>query len=362
MSVQTIFCGKEGCLASEGGVCLDGLPFEECPHAEVKDSINSEEEEEEEEEELSEDIEVNKEDQLHSASKSTDARYHIFYDGKEFGVEEAYSIAAAECTKVIVLAGQAESGKTTLLASLYESFQDGPVCGYSFAGSRTLTGFEQRCHLSRVESEQDHPDTERTKPEWELKLLHLAVKEPCSKEQDIINLLFTDISGEIFTRAIADIEEAQKLRLLSRADHFVLFIDGERINDLNTRNGTVNTSRLILKALLEAEVLNPNCYVDVIFSKYDLIKSQGVVNNSEEYAESVIASFRKNFQAKLRMLRFSFVASRSELEEVTSGHGLDNLFKSWVSDSVSINKIEENMLSNESLRSLPEYERFYYRS
>ena len=57
--------------------------------------------------------------------------------GSELTLSEASTHARELTTRVVVLAGPVESGKTTILTSLYESFRKGPVAGHRFAGSAT---------------------------------------------------------------------------------------------------------------------------------------------------------------------------------------------------------------------------------
>ncbi len=83
--------------------------------------------------------------------------------GLELDPISGMEITRAALTRVIVLAGSEASGKTTLLVSLYERFQEGAFTEYLFAGSRTLLGLEMRCHRARIQSGASKPDTERTR-------------------------------------------------------------------------------------------------------------------------------------------------------------------------------------------------------
>src|SRR6188768_15789 len=112
-------CTREGCDIAQSGVCLEGFSSsEDCPH--VADP---------------------------AVSAESEAEDGIWLRGGEaLELEEAANICRKGQTKVVLLAGPRESGKTTIITSLYESFQDAPFGGYSFAGSETLVGFERRCH------------------------------------------------------------------------------------------------------------------------------------------------------------------------------------------------------------------------
>src|SRR5438094_3901098 len=82
--------------------------------------------------------------------------------GKELDESGALKLEVARPVRLVVVAGPVGCGKTTLLTSLYELFQWGPVAEFEFAGSKTLPAFEQRCHLSRSASGASEPKTQRT--------------------------------------------------------------------------------------------------------------------------------------------------------------------------------------------------------
>ena len=85
--------------------------------------------------------------------KQTDLTQFVqLHEGDDLTISKASKITRSCVTRFITLAGAAESGKTTLLASIYECFQKGGFADYYFAGSLTLPGYEKRCHLSRIES------------------------------------------------------------------------------------------------------------------------------------------------------------------------------------------------------------------
>jgi hypothetical protein len=147
--------------------------------------------------------------------------------GRDLNPAEAFCVSGRRPTKVIVLAGAVSSGKTTLVTSIYEKFQEGPFVNFSFAGSSTLPGFEERSHRGRMASEAEEPDTERTKLKTEQQFLHLAVRN--NTTQAARDLLITDVSGEKFRLARDFAEECKKLVILKRADVFALLIDGGRL-------------------------------------------------------------------------------------------------------------------------------------
>ena len=53
--------------------------------------------------------------------------------GEDISMAECKHITRSNMTRVIVIAGEVESGKTTLLASIYSQFLKGPYSDYIFA-------------------------------------------------------------------------------------------------------------------------------------------------------------------------------------------------------------------------------------
>jgi hypothetical protein len=233
-------------------------------------------------------------------------------------------------TRLIILAGAADSGKTTLLATIYELFQDGPFAGYVFAGSRTLPGFERRSHLARIASGRSHPDTERTKSAEE-GLLHLKVKRADGGRQSR-DLLFTDLSGERFRLIKDSTDECMKFDLLKRADHLVVLIDGDKICQMDRRLGAITDTRMLLRSCLDAGMIGAHSFVDIAVTKYDLLVAPVEQVAALDFVRTESESLRKDFETRVARLRVVCVAARQGDSSLPTGYQLDNLFRSWVED------------------------------
>lgn len=251
--------------------------------------------------------------------------------GDYLDVVSSSAITTASRTRVIVIAGGEECGKTTLLASIYEKFQEGPFGGLLFAGSRTLPGFEARCHLARIVSDRARPETERTKARLEDMLLHLRLRADAS-DADPYDLLFTDLAGERFRLARDSTEECKKLRIIRRADHFVLMLDGERLSTIEQREEAYTDGRSLLRSCLDATMLGKDSLVDVLVSKSDIIKSRAEDADLQAFIESVRSEMKREFATRVGRLRFFDVAARPESPVLPFAHNLDKCFPSWVSD------------------------------
>ena len=192
--------------------------------------------------------------------------------GKALEIDKTYEITAAKMTKLIILAGSAESGKTTLITSVYHLFQRGVFAGYMFAGSKTLIGFEQRCHSARISSYNPKPQTKRTKRGISDSILHLSLRDNhCQGEKR--DLLIADFSGEEYEDVIANVESAKsEYNIIKRADNFVLLIDGDNISQKHNRQSAKQQSILILRTFIDGGLLGSDSIVDVLISKYDIVK------------------------------------------------------------------------------------------
>lgn len=297
-------CNKEGCKISDGEPCLD-------QHEKVEDCPNL----------------IRTQEPISESLQDSDAI--DLPSGEDLDFDEATIITRAHITRVIVLAGAVGSGKTTLLASIYENFLRRPIAHYLFAGSRTLIGFDKRCHLARIASLRVTPDMERTKSGFDNKLLHLRVraKDFLSPPRDI---LFSDISGESFEMAKDSDEECKKINVIRRADHFAIVIDGEKLSTLELRHGALNDADLLLRRCIETEMLTDRSLVDVLFTKYDIIKLTDEEENLK-FMHHIETLIKSRYESKLKKLHFYKVAALPKKPSTLPlFYGLDDIFKSWI--------------------------------
>ncbi|MBX3506481.1 MAG: hypothetical protein KF895_13465 [Parvibaculum sp.] len=243
----------------------------------------------------------------------------LTYEGTALALDESSELANAFDTRVVLLMGERDAGKTTLLAEIHHAFLKAPFAGHLFAGSRTLLGFEQRCFLSRIASGESKEDTERTKSA-DVSLLHLTLA-PEEAPDKHTHLLFTDVSGERFKEVRSSIEDARELApLIRRADQIVLLVDGDRLTVPKTQMATRTNASTFLRCLLEAADLGLARALHIVVSKWDFVVARGA-------AKDVVA-FEDAIRKAVRPLvpRFHRVAARVTNEtELQAGFGLDAL-------------------------------------
>lgn len=204
---------------------------------------------------------------------------------------EASSLAAVGETRLVIWAGEHDSGKTTLCAELYERHRRGKAQTV-FAGSETLLGFEERIHLSRVESGRLIPRTKRTEldPD-ERELLHLAVQGDAGRT----DLLIADIPGEVFRR-IRDHEiSTSDVPLLSQADKLAIVVDGALIARPGDRTMAIHFARQLIDELAAGDLPAEKMDIVLLLTKLDRLRDAGpdALAYWEEHRKSLLANLQK---------------------------------------------------------------------
>lgn len=303
-------CSEALCNIKLGGTCLKGLDLNICPNYVKDESI--------------ENLELSQDE-----NKFNEITFIDLHDGATLNSTSASRITTSKLTRLIIIAGTVGSGKTTLVSSIYEMFQEGCFAEYMFAGSQTFEGFEARCYLSRLASGRSKADTERTFHKMEADFLHLKVRKQNSSDlsQDI---LFSDISGERFEELSNSIEECKNFHLLLRADHFSLLIDGEKLAKPETRQRAYTDAETILSSCLDAEMIGKKTYVDILFTKYDLLDKN---EQALKFLKNIENKLKRHFSSRVHTLRFFEIAARPDNSELGYGYGLEKLFPFWVEET-----------------------------
>jgi hypothetical protein len=245
--------------------------------------------------------------------------------GTAFDPSTVYEVAREGLARVVILAGEQRSGKTTLISSLYELFQEGVVGRFSFAGSKTLPAFEERCHDARMTSGREIPDTERTKPGEGFRFLHLALLDREAPSRT--NLLLGDMSGELYDAVRDSSDECAKYEFLRRADHFVVMLNGAKLAN-NNHAETYAHARGVVRSLVDADVLRGHTHVTLLTTKWDLIVRSG--DRAQARVTELEESFRTTFASKLPQVHFAHVAARPENADLDFAFGLNDLLNAWM--------------------------------
>lgn len=239
------------------------------------------------------------------------------FAGYEMSAVETEDITLRCPTQLIVLAGAEGSGKTTMLAALYEHLGRGSFAGFDFAGSRSLLGFEKICHANRIVSGGTRPTTERTIPTDEAAYYHLSLRE-VGGERWRRQVLLSALSGELYRWARNSREECEKLTFLHRADTIVVLIDGQKLAFPEQRVNAHADAAGILDAFLDAKMVPPDSRVEFVFSKLDRIRAAG--DSALAFLNQTREKLETKFRARIPQLVFREVAARPGLSNEEEEH------------------------------------------
>ncbi|WP_437652644.1 TRAFAC clade GTPase domain-containing protein [Sorangium sp. So ce1182] len=265
-----------------------------------------------------------------TATPTAVAKEPAFVDlfaGTAMSAADAEAVTLRSPVQLIVFAGAEGSGKTTVLASIYERLSQGPFAGFNFSGSRSLIGFEEICHLNRLASGSVQPETQRTVPTEEATYYHLALtREKAGRQRH--HVLLSAVSGELFRLAKNSREDCARLTFLHRADAIVVLVDGARLAAPESRENAIADASGILSSFVDAEMLDARARVDFVFSKLDLVIAAG------QSAENVLPKTQAKLEAKFRTrvpgLRFRRIAARPDASSSADmKDGLAEAFASW---------------------------------
>jgi hypothetical protein len=248
--------------------------------------------------------------------------------GEALGDQQGAEVTRQGRTQLIVLAGPSGSGKTTIITSLFEAFLNAPFGKFLFAGSRTLVGFERRCHDARISSGRPVPHTVHT-PVETTDFLHLKLASPGPRMIGPENLLLADVSGERF-RELRDSSDAVKnMGMLRRVDHLCIVLDGEKLADPQDRYSARSDARMLLRCIAQEGVLPAGCKIEVVFSKWDLLVSEAGSSAPVPFVEDTKQAIRK-IAADLSPVEFFQVAARPENPRLPFAFGLPTLLRAWL--------------------------------
>jgi len=248
----------------------------------------------------------------------------------------ARSLDAAACdallrarggTVVGIVAGP-EVGKTTMIATMYELVHRGRMKSFKFAGSETLRGYEERCHLARMSSNGAKADTTRTRTADQLSFTHLRL----ATSSGIKDIIFSDRSGEHFDNVLDRPSEIFKFSELQRADAILLLVDLEQLYK-SPHQPKSQVRRLFLA--MEQTGLLVGKSVTFVGTKADLLESPNAAEDARLALTELAAELGRRSSGGLHVASCC-IASRAKAGSVRIGEGLEDLLNEiLVDDEVS---------------------------
>lgn len=248
---------------------------------------------------------------------------------ESFEMEDLARFLAAEAGTIVSLIGDRDSGKSTLLCSIYDRFLHGSFAGRRSFAVRTITGLERRAHHERLESGRTTPDTERTSRAEGLRYFHFGT----SAEADTAarsHLLISDRAGEKYKEARGNFALVSALTEFPLADFLVVMVDGARVANLAARAGAFFVVQQTLQMLADSGAADVNTPVQVVFTKQDLIEDADGADDLRTKITDFKIRLLSAFEHRFKDLSCFEIAARAHKGQFDPASGVDALLKSWL--------------------------------
>lgn len=242
-------------------------------------------------------------------------------------LEEAEQALRHKSCNVIAIVGPHDAGKTSLIASIYDLLQEGPLEPYRFAGSETLHAFERACHDSRRESQRDKPHMERTKL-GEVTFFDLELFDAARSRKHAV--LLANRAGEDYVNTQVDPDLARSYAELGRADTITVLADGEKLLG-GERHLARKEMRLTLRAFQEASATRPWQRLALVLTKIDAIRSDPDKGPSAiQFFADLVATVRSETAGHFIEVKAFQVAASPKSDKAERGEGMLELLQFWM--------------------------------
>jgi hypothetical protein len=260
---------------------------------------------------------------------SEDDALHLT-SGEAFSIEDISSLLCERPVTVVTLVGDAQSGKSTLICSIYDRFLHGTFADRMSCGIQTIIALEKRAHYERLDSGRKDPNTARTALSEGLQYFHFPVA-PLDKPRDRGDLVISDRAGELYFRARGNPDLVSELVEFEKADVVCILMDGGRVADLEERAGAMQAVRQTLQLLTDTKALDVKSRVQIITTKQDLLEQANDWATLAPRLTTFQEKLTESFRPRVADLEFFSIAARDPKGVHPPASGVDTLLRSWYS-------------------------------
>ncbi|CAD6516323.1 TRAFAC clade GTPase domain-containing protein [Paraburkholderia metrosideri] len=308
MATTELVCANRECRIAQGGRCIEGHDdLAKCPYYGKEPEGGDQAEGDDGQETIGAFDGVHLPDALPLESRRADR------------------VLASLPSRVIGVIGVHDSGKTSVIAGLFDLFQVGPVAHAIFAGSSTLHGLEIICHDARVASERDEPHSERTK-RGEVRFYHFDML----RDGLLQSVLIADRSGEEYEEVADLAANAAAMFELRRADVITVLVDGRRLASPRDRADVIGTIPLIIQGMVENGAFSRKPNLAIVLTKDDAVQASTRKDQVQRDFRAIVDGIRDAFAIHFGEF-CSFVTSASPKDtNVMRGAGLAEMLEFWM--------------------------------
>lgn len=306
-TATAITCSNPDCRVAETGRCVEGLALEDCSHYGLLPDVLDEP--------VDQAIEVVQESSIRLRGAGT------------LTPTDASRVLRAGEARVIAIIGPSDAGKTSLIASIYDLLQKGPVNGLDYARSLTLHAFEQTCHEARAASRRGTPHISRT-PLGQARFYHLEIGG--RQLNDRLNLILGDRAGEDYRSAADNIAIVDTFLEVKRADSLTILVDGQRLLDNGKRHNVRSEICLMLQALVDGDAVATGQRLAVVLTKQDLVHQSELRQRVDADFNGILMRIRSSFGTVFSEIAAFPIAACPKTNVVARGAGVTELLSFWL--------------------------------
>lgn len=229
-------CGFDGCTVDETGACALERDPSTCDNRVDREAAGA----------MSANAQSDADaallpgDRLGASVLDQPVRASAFPSSRTLGLENLNAMMGTRYVNVVGILGDPESGKTACLASLYLLVSHAMLEGWSFADSRSLTGFEEIVRGARDWNDGKAPEQMTVHTELADDhgpgFLHLRLVRLSDGRR--VDLALPDMPGE-WTQALVNTARSDRLDFMKSAEAIWIVLDGRTLADIEKRQGLI---------------------------------------------------------------------------------------------------------------------------
>lgn len=319
MAETELICANHECRISQGGRCIEGHDdLAKCPYYGKEPEVDD----------------YDEGDDDHEVIPPFDGV--LLPDALPLESRRADRVLASLPSRMIGVIGVHDSGKTSVIAGLFDLFQAGPVADTIFAGSSTLHGLEIICHDARATSERDEPHSERTK-RGEVRFYHFDVLS----DGHLQSVLIADRSGEEYEEVADLAANATAMFELRRADVITVLVDGRRLASSFDRADVMGATPLIIQGMVENGAFPRKPNLAIVLTKDDVIQASSRKEQVQRDFHAIIEGIRDAFSSHFNEIGCFITAASPKDTNVVRGAGLAEMLEFWMKPGAEAQGIKQ---------------------
>ena len=301
-------CANPDCRVAETRRCIEGFELSSCPN-------------------YGREVQRTSESLQESAGKTTSLASIPLPAADSLDLDGTSVLLRRGTARVIAIIGPGDSGKTSLIACLFDLLQESPISGINYARSETLHAFEQACHDARAASRRSKPHTYRT-PRGKVRFYHLDLSGGGAGKK--LGLVMGDRAGEEYQSVADNAAQAESFPEVTRADSVTVLVDGRRLVDTGERHNLSSEIVMMLQGLKDGGAFRIEQRLALVLTKLDLVQQSPRRERAEADFARLMSKIQRLFGDTFSAIEHFEIAASPESNTVSRGVGVPALLASWL--------------------------------